>query len=270
MYCAPGNKTDGKTCLSLRALKTIARSINMRGGNIHINQSKYSLWEDVRRSLSNVCQHEWCWIDQDVVKSTNDPEILNYTFKPKKPHGKYQWLSTSNIHDVMKQYERVYADFVFFGPLPMDFNDIMPEVSKMNIPSLYKRGIRKIGVAFNTDPSSKPGRHWIGLFVDLNERTIEFFDSYAVCPPPEEIQKLIRHISSFSKELPSDTLNKKGGEFTVLCNNVRHQQANSECGVYVMNFITERLRGHSFNSIMKTIVHDEIMNSKRDDFFRPH
>ena len=51
-------------------------------------------------------------------------------------------------------------------------------------------------------------------------------------------------------------------------NKTRHQFANSECGVYSMNFIIERLKGKSFEEVTGNVVKDEEMNSRRKTYFR--
>jgi len=269
-YCAPG-KGDNKTCYNLDQLKKIANAYNLniaknKNDFIRLNQTKYELWEDIRRHLSNKCDNEYCWIDQEFVQQIRDPELLQSTFRPKRPLGKYQWLTTSNIHDVMKQYEYMHKDFVFFGPVPMDFYKVMPEVGNVDVLKLYKKGIRRMGFVFNTDPSDKSGKHWISMFVDLNPNapTISFFDSFAICPAPEEVTKLIHHIESYAQQLYG--ANRR---FTVNCNTVKHQYANSECGVYSMYYITESLKGLTFNQIAGNIMRDEQINQYRGVFYRP-
>ena len=54
----------------------------------------------------------------------NKEEIEKYTFRPIAPEGKFEWLNTLNIDDVMKQYEKKYSDFEFLGTVPMDFDDL--------------------------------------------------------------------------------------------------------------------------------------------------
>ena len=267
-YCAPG-KGDHKTCFSYKQLRTIADEFNKKrarnsGEKIRITGTKYQLWERISRKLSTECNHEYCWIDRDFMKGCSDRDILKQTFRPKRPCGKYQWLTTSNIHDVMKQYEQKHPDFMFLGAVPINFCEVMNTICTLNLKSVYSRGITKIGIVFNTDPSHKPGKHWISMFTDLKNRSISFFDSYAVCPPPAEIRRLIQHFKSYSKELYGTE-----NAFTVNCNNIRHQLANSECGVYSIYFLTESLKGRTFNDITSNIKRDEEINQFRHIYFSP-
>jgi len=64
--------------------------------------------------------------------------------------------------------------------------------------------------------------------------------------------------------LLSDKLN----EFDVKYNNIQHQQKDSECGVYSMNFIIRAAKGEPFDSITKNITLDDEINECRKVYFR--
>lgn len=52
-------------------------------------------------------------------------------------------------------------------------------------------------------------------------------------------------------------------------NTIQHQKKDTECGVYALNFIIERLNGKTFEDIIENIISDEEINKKRDEFFSP-
>jgi hypothetical protein len=54
-----------------------------------------------------------------------------------------------------------------------------------------------------------------------------------------------------------------GEKVKILYNDKRHQYGNSECGVYSMNFILERLHGTPMKKISKTKIMDKEMNHLR-------
>jgi len=54
----------------------------------------------------------------------------------------------------------------------------------------------------------------------------------------------------------------KGGA-NIIYNNKRHQYGNSECGVYSMNFILERLHGATMYDISNVAIPDSEMNHLR-------
>ena len=96
--------------------------------------------------------------NQGILSNVNDDELRHKTFKPIHPDewldNKYAWLSNFDIDAVMAQYEDLYKDFVFLGPVPIDFEDIYTELSGKTLQNLYKQGKRRIGIVFNLDP------HW--------------------------------------------------------------------------------------------------------------
>ena len=167
---------------------------------------------------------------KDCVKRLQDSTINNFTFKPKRPKGKYQWLSTSDINKVLKQYERVFPDFVFYGPVPVDFEDIHTPLSKFNIKKLYNdKGKKRFGIIYNLDEHYKSGSHWVASFLDLNRNEFSFFDSYATNPP--------NRILNFMKKVKKYCKKKLNKDIQIKINKKRFQYANSECGVYSINFI---------------------------------
>ena len=266
-YCAPGKGSDG-SCFSLEALRRIAEAYN-QSHPAHpieriLRKTKAVLVKEITERLSGVCPNQWCWLDLDFVKDLQNPEIDYLTFRPERPEGQYQWLSTDNIFKVMRQYQETYSDFRFFGPVPIDFAQTHQELAQIKLDQLYRQGVRKIGVVYNLDPHDKPGSHWVALFVDLNKKTISFFDSYGTKPAPP-IRKFMNHVASFYSKIG---LPKK--KFTINLNTHRHQYANSECGVYSMYFLVQSLKGRGFNRIVSDIVGDEEMNSCRLSYFRPN
>ena len=114
--CAPSiSSNPGKTCYSKEALITIAKEYNKRHPDDKIKlsgKSKSQLFSAIKSHLSNQCNQEWCWIDQDFMNKNKADKIARDTFRPKMPaswkQNKYEWLSTDDINSVMTQYEKLY------------------------------------------------------------------------------------------------------------------------------------------------------------------
>ena len=79
--------------------------------------------------------------------------------------------------------------------------------------------------------------------------------------PDERIQILMNRLVKHA----SRDLNKK---ITKNINRTRTQFANSECGVYSMNFILHLIMGDSFKDTTENIIKDDVMNSRRNIFYR--
>ena len=275
-YCSPNvkngiNLENHFTCFELNELVEIAKSYNkfidkdnicnekkcVTGEKININtKNKKQLWDDIYNRLQYLCRYEWCWLNLDFVNEINDEEmkekILYFTFKPKMTETRYAWLSTKDINYVIQQYEKQHPYFKYIGAHPVDYFEITKwEISQFKTHDL-------IGIVFNLDTHDKSGSHWVGFMIDNINRTIEYFDSAG--EPPT------KHIKNFIKTLIKT---KEFKHYKFKRNKKIHQKENSECGVYSINFIRERVNGKNFEEITDNIINDKIMNRMRDLFFRP-
>ena len=179
--------------------------------------------------------------------------------------NKNEWLNTLDIEAVMEQYEKKYNNFIFIGPVPIDFDHklhpgyAINELCNINLKKLFDNGKTKIGVIFNLDPHDKPGSHWVSMFADFDkENKVYYFDSYGY-KEPEEVTKLMKRLKE-----QADALNKLT---TLHTNNIRHQLKNSECGVYSMNFIIQLLKGKSFKNVTENIINDDKMEKNRSKLY---
>ena len=276
MYCSPVNEKNKYTCFSRESLVKIAKSVNksIKNKNKKIKFNKKTsiprLWNSINKKMKSSCYGEWCWIQHEFVRKLHDKEI-NHTFRPRTPRewysNKIEWLSTIDIENVMKQYERLHKDFKFIGPVPIDFDFeysvgscIVDELCKINISELEQRKIKKIGIIFNLDKHNQSGSHWVAMYIDLNIDEIYYFDSYGQ-EPPEEVKNLAERLQKQGSD------SNKHIKFKI--NDTRHQFKNSECGVYCMYFITELIKGRSFGDVTQNIILDDEMNEKRGYFYSP-
>jgi hypothetical protein len=297
--CAPGKKYDNGSCFTLEALKKIAINYNKKNKNkIDIELDKEKLVEELDNRLSNKCDEQTCWLRLDIAKAL-DEDIIDNTFRPEGPKKKYEWLSTTHINDVISQYHEVYKDFNFLGAVPLDFDNLpVLGIKNLNFNELIKDGKTKIGLVINQDEHWKSGSHWVGLFIDFNKNAIYYFDSVGSAPL-KLTKKFITRVAKFMynrkykeelpvnnvlkifkslKDTPQDKLDnfidsKKYlknliNDFDIRFNNIQHQFANSECGVYSINFIINLAEGKDFDEVINNVTKDEVMNKNRKIFFR--
>ena len=276
VYCAPNNRNNRVSCFSKSSLLKIAKEWNKNHKKKKIpfttRSTSQELWKKINEKLKKNCYGEWCWIEQDFVKKTLSQEELENTFRPKNPKDwcskKKDWLSTTDIEEVMIQYEDVYPDFTFIGAVPIDFDEefsmgvcVVEELCKIRIAKLLNRGITKVGIVFNLDKHTESGSHWIAMFIDLKKERIYYWDSYGE-KPPKEVNTLANRIKAQGKKMDM--------KFRYYKNNIRHQYRNSECGVYCMYFIVKLLQGKTFRDIIKNKIKDDDMNVKRGFFYTPN
>ena len=262
------NNKSFKTCYSKESLIKIAELWNKENkSKINKDQlikikgkSSKSLWDQIQKKLSSSCGNdEYCWKKQAFIKKLKDTEIEMFTFKPDYPkewiQNRYTWLNTYDIYYVMKQYEKANSDFIFLGPVPSDCPvSIHCELSKLDLMKLKKQGIYKIGIIYNLDLSSGPGTHWVAMYIDNKNNEINYYDSYG-----SKSRALIeKFVGNLIKQYNENKMNH-----IVIYNDKRHQYGSSECGVYSMNFILERLHGTTMYDISQMDIPDEKMNYLR-------
>jgi hypothetical protein len=275
-YCSPLGEQEarnsGGSCYTKQQLITIATAFNRKYSDkqpILLSGTKDELWNQIDQRM-NQCTTEMCWLDKLNMESRIANQYGSSPFRPVGPAGKNQWLSTLNIRDVLKQYEDIYPDFIALGPVPIDFCRLAyNEVCHINLKQVLAKGKRRIGIVFNTDPSDKPGKHWVSMFIDLtgnpDQWEVNYFDSYGKARVAPEIRDLIKHLKT---QNPSITVRMNcSDDFCTAM--VNHQKLNTECGVYSINFIVERLHGRSWKDMVTDNLYDDAtIARKRRVFFR--
>lgn len=274
--CAPGTNFLAGSCIPLDLLVEMAISYNKQNKNNKIklyknldtlNPKKYKnyLVKQFKSRLKEICKDQKCWVKQNFVNDLKK-EMTHYlkklTFRPSGPNGKFTWLNTLNVNNVMHQYENKYDDFKFYGAVPIDFDDL-PElkIKDIDFNNLEKNEqISRLGFVFNLDESWKSGSHWVALHADLKKGQVYFFDSYGI-RPEKRIRALMRRMERYLRE-------KGVKNPDINYNKVRHQYKNSECGVYSLHFIIKMLEGKTFKEVTENIVSDDDINKCRKIYFR--
>lgn len=130
-------------------------------------------------------------------------------------------LSTGEILKMMKPYTKKG----FVGVIPSDYVDkIDPK--------------RKFAFIMNTDPSSKKGKHWVGVFIDTkHDMSIEYYDSFGVEPSKDFLKRI---------KLLIDKM-KINVYLKLKVNKIKQQSSSTDnCGFFAMRFIMNRLDGKPF------------------------
>ena len=142
--------------------------------------------------------------------------------------------------------------------------------------------IKKIGMIPNLDEHWKGGSHWIGLYANLENGDIYYYDSYGY-RPNKRMRSYIKLIAEWKyKKDTGKTVNIKeedymkgaNGEkneieqkYDIRYSEIRNQFGGSECGVYSMNFIIRLLNGTKFDDIVRERLPDEMVNTCREIYF---
>jgi len=264
------------SCHTDKQLNKMRELWNARHPDVKIEETdSKAIWKKLRENMSDVCNRESCWLKQNFAKDDIGKELMQYSFAPRSPEiwkkNPTEWLTSIDISNVMKQYEKAYPCFEFIGPSPIDFdahmtNDddkpecVWKELCEFNLTDYMKKGKKKIGVIFNLDPHYMDGSHWVALFVDINAKNIFFFDSNGD-EAPKEVMRLVNRIKKqgAKNNIKFKFDSNKGFE---------HQLKNTECGIYCLYFIIQLLRNKKEPTFFKkTIIRDDVMQKFRNIYF---
>jgi len=269
----PKNEMNDFTCYTDKSLYKLRDLWNERHPDIKIHtNSPEEIHKILSDKLKSVCNKESCWIKQKAVFGNLSSDMAD-SFAPESPaewkKNPNEWLSSEDIMNVMKQYEKAYKCFDFIGPTPIDFDTKMlygecvwDELCNFDLAKQIKNGKTKIGIIFNTDPHNKPGKHWISLFINIKKKKIFFFDSTGDKAPKE--------VTAFINKIKKQGLSLKPKINFVSDSNegVEHQYGNTECGIYSLFFIVHMLEDKTTEHYLKThILKDEYIEKFRHVYF---
>ena len=220
-YCSPKSLEENNgsdSCLNRKLLEKLAKILNENPNcdTIDCKIAIDNLYDNVCSNMSKIsnCKSEYCWITvQDIVDKLKSDEIDEFKdyFRPQLPEewkdDKHAWLSTTDIDDVLEQYDNAHNDFTYLGAHPIDAHkcSVSPEVCKISIPDLLKKNQHKVGIVFNTDYSDGEGEHWVSFYLDLKGDNRDgipsayYFDS-AADRPQKEIFKLVKKLKKQAKK----------------------------------------------------------------------
>ena len=271
VQCSPNPKKMDFTCYSEDDLYKLRNLWNVRHLDAQIKSNDLkTIWTLLQKNLQNVCSKESCWLNQKFVDDKSSKDLTS-SFAPMAPASwkrkPNEWLSSTDILKVMKQYEKAYKCFEFMGPSPIDYDTkqmygecVWQELCEFNLQEQIDKGKTKIGVSFNLDPHDKGGSHWVSMFINIKKHTIFYFDSAGEKIPPQ-IMKFANTIITQGKSL--------GMNFTFDQNHpVEHQYGNTECGIYSLFFIVHMLEDKITSHYLKThILKDKYMEKFRKVYF---
>lgn len=269
----PLHELNNFTCYTDTSLLKLKHKWNAKNPHNKITAtSTKDIHAQLKEHFKDVCTNEACWLKQHAVFSDISEE-LSESFAPKSPNtwktNPNEWLSSTDIIKVMKQYEKAYKHFKFIGPSPIDFDKklssgkcVWSELCNLNIQHYIKRGIYKIGIILNTDTHDKSGQHWISMFVNIHKKNIFFFDSTGDKEPPQ-ITALIRRLVHQGTQCNPPIIFKVDNN-----NGTAHQNGNTECGIYSLYFIVHMLQDKTSEQYLKTrLLKDSYIQQFRKIYF---
>ena len=192
------------------------------------------VWSAIQKRLAKRCKGG---VPQCVIQSMMSKPGAPSSWKANPE----EWLSSSDIDKVQKEYVKLFPAYKYLGCVPIDFDKqsslgtcLVDSLCSLDIGEIYRQGYSQIGIVFNTDVSTGPGQHWIAVFCDISPSLeyprMTYFDSYAH-KPEKEIQRLMKRWKE-----QWDALKVHGKGMVLSYNKTRHQYQDSECGMYCLYF----------------------------------
>jgi Ulp1 protease family, C-terminal catalytic domain len=234
-----------------------------------VPKARQQIYKTLKSALANHCgDDETCWIKHPSIKNSSLKKSMESSLKPAMPSSwlknRFTWLSSVDIYNAMKPYEKEKKDFLFLGPVPRDcpvgYQCILSGLDPKTLMESDKK--TKIGIIYNLDLHDEPGSHWVAIYMDLKKGRVEYYDSYG--SPPEQL--IYTFMRQFAEKLDSYYKNRK--TIYVDYNRHRHQYGGSECGMFSMVFLLQRLQGYSLNDIGEQNLTDKLVNELRFKLFR--
>ena len=277
--CSPLEQNNQYSCLDDDIIIDVAKIFNEKmNAGIDLNADPKVVHDqicDIVFKIINDQSESGLFDIHKVINALPKNKLKRFkaSFRPKMPeewHKNFnEWLSTTDIDNVLKQYAVADSHFYYYGATPMDFDlkngnkCTVNGLCKFDLNTLLNSGIEKIGVVFNTDDHDEPGEHWVSMYVDcvgknLKYPCIYYFDSTGD-PATPEVEVLIEKIKNQGLQ--------NGIKFTDLQNDKEHQKGDSECGMYCLHFMIYMLEDNDFMKYIKNKKSDEYIQKFRNVFF---
>ena len=135
------------------------------------------------------------------------------------------WLTDRELQQAIETYNNQNCRKAFRGVFP---KDTLPKHTGP-LPAFY---------IINTDTHNLPGRHWKALFINEKHQG-EVFDSLALPISNKVIQFMNQHTTKWQT-------NSKAYQDLL----------STQCGAFVLYYITQRLRYDSFKDVCSTFSHN--------------
>jgi len=265
--CHPqvGDKRPEEGCFPKSVLDDVAGKLGIPSG-----QSAVELRKSIEQSLKIPQKKEATFLEKLPLTPQEKDQLAKQYLRPKAPKNWTKdpdmWLDTTNIADVMKQYEASNPNFKFMGPFPIDFSApdpydrkgpqkcLMNEMCELNVKNAKQNGTDMIGIVYNLDPHFKKGSHWVASFLDIKHNRCLYFDSYGY-EPPKQIGRFMKWLTTQDPTIE-------------LSYNARAlQSSNTECGMFCLYFLIRMISGDKFVEFNRRKPTDQFMLCLRKHLF---
>jgi hypothetical protein len=271
----------GSICSTDETVNEMKQHLQKKNIDIRLLKDAKSIVETVKSHLK--CDTEECVLtNHDFVKGSNK-DIINESLdriKPLGPADSTKLLNNDNIDNVLKKLTKRHKGFYHMNFQMIDFageknsngewvvkkgQKIQPtSLGEINMVSdVLNKGFKTFGVVMNTDVRTGGGIHWFSLFVCFRSDicTIEYFNSSGNKP----VKQIQDWMIKTEENINSSGLYK--ASVIILSGFVHQIQSQTECGLYSLYYIWNRLNGiPSMNFQNKRIPDSQMIKWRRQVF----
>lgn len=284
--CQPGKESSKDRCMTDGLAKQLINAVltpTEKTGNLDAD-TKTAI---VKTNKNDGCKDTDCTseslaihlnsaaLDESEKEKNRKDKFLNVGPAGVDSSARQEWLSNGHIDDNIMHYycnkwnvsgKKVYKhmEFHMCGFMKDEHEASTAEKNNQNFPTdlgkidLYtdvvKLGYSYFGCVLNVDTYDGGGKHWVSLFVDVPNKTLEYFDSVGR-PPFEDVTKWMEKAKA---SMPNPS------EWTIAeTNRYQHQKENWDCGLFACFYIIKRVQGVPVDAFHAT-------NASLDDTFMGH
>jgi hypothetical protein len=270
----------GNVCSTNDTVNAMKKHLQQKNIDTTTLTTSKDIVDSVRKDLN--CNTEECVLTNPQFVKDNIKSIVEESLdriKPKGPANSTKLLNNENIDNVLKKLTSRHNGFYHMNFQMIDFagekdssdgwivkkgQTIYPlPLGKINMSQeVVDKGFKTFGVVMNSDYRTGGGIHWFSLFCDFRTSpiTIEYFNSSGNKPVIQIQDWLIK---------TEENLNSAGHKAViVVLSGLVHQYSETECGLYSIYYIWNRLNGIPALNFQEKKVTDAMMYKFRLQCFK--
>jgi hypothetical protein len=266
----------GNVCSTKETVMAMKKHLQKKNVNTTMLKTAKDIVDMVKNDLN--CNTEECILKNPSFVKEEIRSIVNESLDRIKPNST-RLLNNENIDNVLKKLTKQHTCFYHMDFQMIDFageKDYSGEwVIKKNrkisptylgkidmTKDVITKGYKTFGVVMNTDVRTGGGIHWFSLFCDFRTTpyTVEYFNSSGNKPVKQIQDWLIKTEENL----------KSAGHNTnvVVLSGLSHQKSETECGLYSLYYIWNRIKDVPAENFQQKKVPDSMMYAFRKQCFK--
>lgn len=269
----------GSVCSTKETILSMKTHLIKKNINVNAIQSDTDVLRIIKADLN--CSTEECVLKSPEFATDEKKELIDESLiriKPDGPANSTKLLNNENIDEVLEKLTYMHKKFYHMHFQMIDFAGEKDSsgnwITKKNIRitptelgtidmanDIISKGYTSFAVVMNTDVRTNGGIHWFSLYCDFSKSpfTVEYFNSSGYKPVAQIQDWLIKTKDNIDNNNYKATI--------VILSGVSHQQSETECGLYSLYYIWNRLNGIPAEKFQEKKIPDKMMYDFRKKCF---